>query len=189
MKEPKFLLKALGKRALVTAPFAGMLGLCLIMSCCDNRKIKDRARETAQNCVEFTCSDDPQLKILAVGMADSVIDGIMFSQQEQQFLMKLLSETSNDVFATLYGEDDPDVLLEKFNKATTSSFDTSALAQEMMMQSVRQARMKPSGRLTGWRVTVNYETVIDGTSRKMSRWCYLDPSGVSVVKSFDIPMK
>ncbi len=176
-----------GKRLFVFSPFMVILGIGLLMTCCDGRRVKSAARETAQKSVVFTVNDE-RLNITAVSMADSVIDGKLFSPRDQEFLMKVMSSASQNIFDALYEEEDPDSLVAKFDAMTASSFDTSVLAQEMMMQSLRKSDA-PSGQLTGWRVKVDYEAPApNGKIAKFERWCYLDPSGTSVVKSFDIPV-
>ena len=180
-------LSGMTDRILVFSPFVLTLAFCVVIVGCSGNRAKSQARKTARNSVDFTITD-PSLKILAVGVADSVIDGQMFSEQDQRMVMQIMTSASGDVFASLYEEDDTDKLVEKFNSMTAATYDTSRLAQEIMIQSVNRSRLKPQGRLTGWRVKVGYETSADGKTVKMQRWCYLDPSGTSVVKSFDIPM-
>lgn len=167
-------------------PFALTLAFSVSLYSCSEYNAKSMACKTARNSVNFTVND-PSLKILDVSTPDSVIDGCMFSEQDKKYLMNLITESSNDVFASLYEENDTDKLIEKFNSLTASTYDTSRLAQEIMIQSVRRPQSNSDGRLTGWCVKVIYETTINGKNVKMERWCYLDPSGTSVVKSFDIP--
>ncbi len=187
MKKVKCILIKCGERLFAFSPFALTVVFCVTMVCCSGRRVKSAARETAQKSVVFTVNDE-RLNITAVGMADSVIDGKLFSPRDQEFLMKVMSSASQNIFDALYEEEDPDSLVAKFDSMTASSFDTSVLAQEMMMQSLRKSD-KSSGQLTGWRVKVDYEAPApNGKITKFERWCYLDPSGTSVVKSFDIPV-
>ena len=94
-------------------PFALTLAFSVSLYSCSEYNAKSMACKTARNSVNFTVND-PSLKILNVSTPDSVVDGCMFSEQDKRYLMNLITESSNDVFASLYEEDDTDKLIEKF---------------------------------------------------------------------------
>lgn len=169
---------------------AVVIGCCAVMPGCIPNSEGKTAVNTATRSVKFTI-DEPSLAIVGTSTPDSVFDGMLFKDADRQLLSQVMERASNDVFGTLDGFNDPAQLEAKFNEMALSAFDPAQLGKELMAQTLREARMTPQGKFTGWRVKVEY-TLGSGNAgekkERFQRWCYIDPSGTSVVKSFDIPV-
>lgn len=144
-----------------------------------------KARLTARNNIAFTVGE--KTPVTAVSVADSIFDGVLFSPQDQDLLIKVVTAASASMMQMMSARDGSDPMAMDFDRFTVSTFDTSAIAKELMAQSVRGDSPREH-HLTGWRVKVNFTASDNGTVTKVQRWCYLDPSGTSVVKYFDIPL-
>lgn len=167
-----------------------VIGCCAVISGCSSNSAGKVAVSTATKSVKFTV-DQPSLAIVGTSAPDSVFDGMLFKDADRQLLSRVMERASNDVFGALDGFSDPAQLEAKFNEMALSAFDPAQLGKELMAQTLREARVTPQRRFTGWRVKVEYTIGSDNAGEKkdrFQRWCYIDPSGTSVVKSFDIPV-
>lgn len=165
-----------------------MAASCIVMASCSHTRSRTRAtaRETALKNIEFTLG--PSTAVRGVSVPDSIFDGVLFNEKDQEFLIKVVTSASSSMFDVMSQIDASADKLPDFSKMTASTFDTSTIAQELMAQSFRTGSEKLPHRHSGWRVKVDYSVKRDGVEANFERWCYLDPSGTSVVKFFDIPL-
>lgn len=166
-------------------PIIAAAAISAAMTGCKQTPPAAKARETARNNIAFTVGENTAIE--AVSVADSIFDGVLLSPKDQDFLIRVVTSASASMMQMMSatGEDDPASM--DFDRFTVSTFDTSAIAKELMAQSVHKDKPREHHH-SGWRVKVNYSTTDNGKNIKVERWCYLDPSGTSVVKYFDIPL-
>ena len=163
--------------------YVALAALCVSATSCVSKPARAVARDTARKNIEFTVGSDA--KIGAVGMPDSIFDGVLFGPKDQDFIIRVMMSSSSSILDALNEEcaaENPDL-----GRLTSASSGFYTIAQELMAQSAKPGGVGPH-KLSGWRVKVNYSLVSNGREATMERWCYLDPSGTSVVRFFDIPI-
>ncbi|MCM1337681.1 MAG: hypothetical protein NC187_00535 [Candidatus Amulumruptor caecigallinarius] len=164
--------------------FVALAALCVPATSCVGKPARAVARDTARKNIEFTV--DPDAKIGAVGVPDSIFDGVLFGPKDQDFIIRVMMSSSSSILDALNEEsaaENPDL-----GRLTSASSGFYTIAQELMTQSSMPDRVRPH-KFSGWRVKVNYSLVANGRETTLERWCYVDPSGTSVVRFFDIPIE
>lgn len=180
------------KQAFKKVIISGICGLLCItgaitVSCRKSSAVNDRAKQTAVAALKYSFGNSGSLRVISVTDADSIVDVRFFSQEDSHEIMAVMEYLSSRSLAS-YQNVSLDNQTDNNIYELSESTSRAGLALQAMMNQISTPDSDTPGKLSGWKVKVVYnKSGNTGITSRWQRWFAIDPTGNSVLESYDFP--
>lgn len=153
------------------------------MACTSSSTPTHKAKDLAIENLKLTATSPQQFKIVEVSKVDSAFGVNDFTEQELRFMFETTKAVSDKLLHETNGFENFEASTPALQELFDRQMKVTSEMRHLMMQTSKGTKT-----FSGYKLRIKYQCLLHGYPYKALRWYFIDPKGVQVLKTFEIPL-